>query len=151
VAARSKGRVKPRDYLAAAASSRGLYRELVQDALGLLPPADGTRTDLEPLESFLTLPALAERLRVSRSTVQGDIARLENFGWVSRERPRRLGHREGTTLHLLSDVVAREETGERTLVSRYILSDIIVTPGPSAASEPDAPTTGLARKWKPPK
>lgn len=143
----SKGRLKPRDYLAAAASSRALYRAIVEDALTFLAPADESRTDLEPLESFDTLNKLAEKLGVSRSTVQGDLRRLENFGWVGGGRPRLVGHREGSTFHLLADVRGREETGEKTLVSRSILSDIIAAPGPAEAPKPTT-GTGLSRKWK---
>jgi hypothetical protein len=155
VGTRFRGRIKPRDYLAAAASSRGLYRTLVADAVALLPPANPGRKEPERLESFLTLAAMTDALRVSRSTVQADLARLINFGWVESERPRLLGHREGSTLHLLSDLRAREETGEKTLITRYILADLLAVPGtaetPAASEELPPSGRGLAREWRPPK
>jgi DNA-binding transcriptional MocR family regulator len=152
--ARSKapGRIKARDYLARAASSRALYALLVADALALLPPADPRRTEPERLESMTAITELAKKLGVSRTTAQAELRRLENFGWLEGARPRFLGHREGATLYLLADVKAQEETKETRLVSREVLRVVLETsdaPGTAAAPEP-APSTGLARKWRPP-
>lgn len=120
-------KVRAGAYLASVAASRALYRLLLEDALSLLPTSPNGKP--ERVETFMSLAAIVRTLKVSRSTVQGDMRRLENYGWVVEREPRLLGHREGSEVFLIADDAARDATGEALVVSRLVVADI-VTPKP---------------------
>lgn len=133
-------------YLAGVVQSRGLYRELLQEALGILPIAPAA--ELAALESFAALGTIAKKLNVSRKTIAGDMRRLENYGWVTSGETRELGHRDVTGVYLLADLAAQSKTGVVKLVSSVVVYDILAKKADVKTT--DSKTgTGLARRWTP--
>jgi len=130
-----------RDYLSHAASSRALYRTLIEDAISLLSPVPMGQ---EEVVSYLSIAKLAKRMEISQSTIQGDLRRLENMGWISGQRPRKLGHRDCGVFYLIADVAALQVTGENNLVTLRVLHGLI-----ELVAKKEGPTTGRggARRW----
>lgn len=133
-------------YVAGVASSRPLFRELVKVALGQLPsPCHGKGS--ERLIVFDSMAKLGKALGVGRTTVRGDLERLVNYRWITIEDDGYLlGHRNGWTLNLLADVAGRDELGDDAVVSRMVISDMIVSePAPQERES----VRGAGRRWRP--
>lgn len=133
-------------YLSRLASSRPLYRELVKVALSQLPPP-GPGQGSERLIVFDSMAKLGKALSVGRTTVRGDLERLCNYRWITIEDDGYLlGHRNGWTLNLLADVAARNEVDVEGVVTRMVISDLIV---PEPVAEDRTPVRGAGRRWRP--
>ena len=130
-------------YLASLVSCRALYREIFQEAVGLLAPVDVRATG--DLVSHRSVYALARATNVGVTTVRGDLQRLLNYGWVdSIAAPRKIGRYEGAKFYLIADVAASQITGEQGLISRIILKGLIT---PDITSDHGGAIRGAARKW----
>ena len=112
--------MSPGAYLRGMAASRALYLWLFEDAVGMLPPPlEGVAHELA---SHATFTAIATRLGISRSTMQRDLVRLSEWGWVRVEEKRIcLGRRESGVSYLLADLAAEPHTGQPDTVSRLVL------------------------------
>lgn len=157
-------------YLSGIAASRSLYRMLFEEASTLLGPAE-THPESQDLISHASVNDLAKKLRLSPTTVYGDLKRLVNFKWVDDAPPpndprdmyrtrRRLGCRKAGKYFLLADVEAEARTGALHLVSEVVLglnkpeaippfqpTLPIVTPAPVSAPTLGA-GRGTNRRWK---
>ena len=113
------------EYLGMMGTSRALYLLLFEDAVGALPPIlEGDDVSL-PLATARSIASMASVLRLSRSTVRGDLSKLINFGWVRDDRTCFfLGHRAGDRLRLLSDLAALRYTGASGLITDIVLKGI---------------------------
>lgn len=134
------------DYLALLVRSRPLYREMVREALSLLPPASDK---LQPLESFAAVGTLAQKIGVSRTTASADLRRLENFGWVHLENDRRLlGRRDRQGVYLVADLAGEVATGELGVAAAVVRDILNTAPAASTAPRSAGPDgRGLARRW----
>jgi len=138
----------PGDYLGKLYSSRALFKLLVTEATSVLPPLTPGDQKRWSLESIRSQRDLARLLSVSPSTVAIDLVRLHNFGWIQKERSKRvLGARQGSHLFLMADAAAEAATGVAGLVGREVLG--IAPAVQDAEAEATEFNCGPSREWKP--
>jgi len=136
--------LKPKEYIARAATARVVYVELFSMATSVLPPVESVEGD--DVECYFTITDLAKKLDGrTKSIIQNELRWLVNWRWVTTRRVswRYLGRRRDGVFWLLADLAARMATGEERLVSRKILGIDVDAP----------PVTevhfgrGAARRW----